>query len=233
MTAGRRRAFVALGLMVASAVGAAAWKPRQVLADQRAKIDLQTLFPVSFGEWKVDTRMPAQLISPDQAAVLNAIYSQTLSRTYVNPKGDRVMLSVAYGGDQSDATRAHRPEVCYPAQGFQILAMNEGHVAAAGQQLEVRRLETRLGARIEPLTYWIVVGEKVAISGTQQKLAQLKYGFAGLIPDGMLVRVSTIDADSRRAFGVQDRFVAELVATLPPQTRSRVVGSGDGRASAS
>lgn len=224
MNPARRRAVVAAGLMAASFAGATAWRPTVHLADQRAKVDLETMFPMAFGDWRVDDRMPVQLISPDAQAVLNKIYNQTLSRTYVNAQGERIMLSVAYGGDQSDGTRAHRPEVCYPAQGFQITASSEGVVRLGNQGLRVRRLQSRLGARLEPISYWITVGERVTLSGTEQKLAQLSYSVRGVIPDGMLVRVSSIDPNAERAFALQDAYIAALSRAIPKGTRAQVLG---------
>ena len=35
------------------------------------------------------------------------------------------MLSLAYGDDQRADLTAHKPEVCYPAQGFQLHANKE------------------------------------------------------------------------------------------------------------
>lgn len=221
----RVRAAVVAALMAVSFAGAAAWRPTSRLADTRPKVNLELLFPSSFGGWAVDDRMPVQLVSPDTAALLNKIYNQTLSRTYVNPKGERIMLSVAYGGDQSDATRAHRPEVCYPAQGFQVLSSSTGFVALGSHPLRVRRLVTQLGSRVEPITYWITVGDQVVISGTEQKLAQLTYGFRGTVADGMLVRVSSIDSDKDRALRLQEAFLLALSKSLNPGVRSQILGS--------
>lgn len=220
----RLRSLIAMVLMALAFVAAWAWKPTAHLTDMRPKLDLEALFPKSFGEWTMDARGPVQLISPDQAAVLNQIYNQTLSRTYVNARGDRVMLSVAYGGDQSDGTRAHRPEVCYPAQGFQIIADQTASVEVVTHSVPARQLVAKQGGRIEPITYWVTVGDRVALSGTQQKLAQLSYSVRGVIPDGMLVRVSTIDPDSRRAYGVQQRFLDGLATALTGDSRARVFG---------
>jgi EpsI family protein len=221
----RRIAAVAVfALMISAFAGAHVWTPTQHMADMRAKVELQTLFPKAFGEWQVDERMPVQLISPDQAAVLNRIYNQTLSRTYVNPQGERIMLSVAYGGDQSDGTRAHRPEVCYPAQGFQITENRKAKLALGTQQIDVRVLMSRLGGRLEPITYWVVVGGEIATSGVGQKLAQLRYGLRGIVPDGMLVRISSIDADMTRGNALQGRFAGELAAAMPAAARSQVFG---------
>lgn len=226
MNAVRWKAAIVMVAMLCAAIASEFLRPTKHLADLRPKQTLEQLFPTRFGNWVVDDRMPVQLVSPDQAALLNAIYNETLSRTYVNPAGDRVMLSVAYGGDQSDGTRAHRPDVCYPAQGFQITASSRNVLEVPGASLNVQRLVAKLGGRIEPITYWIVVGDRTVISGTEQKLAQLRYGLRGVVPDGMLVRVSTIDGDTNRAFSVQNGFVVELLKSLPPASVDRVRGAG-------
>lgn len=225
MIASRIKAATVVLLMLAAFAGAKALRPTVHLSDTLPKIELETIFPKSIGPWIVDTRMPVQLVSPDTAALLSKIYNQTLSRTYVNAKGDRIMLSVAYGGDQSDGTRAHRPEVCYPAQGFAVNSMVEARSTATGRALPVRRLVAALGNRIEPITYWVVVGDAVALSGSEQKMAQLRYSLKGIIPDGLLMRVSTIDANAAKAFALHEQFLADLHQALAPDWRSRVFGS--------
>lgn len=224
MTAARIKAVIVFVLAVAAFAGAHAWRPTERLSDSRPKVDLETLFPKAVGAWRVDDRMPVQLVSPDQQAVLDKIYNQTLSRAYVNPQGERIMLSVAYGGDQSDGTRAHRPEVCYPAQGFQIDASQDTALGIGDHSLRVRQLASRLGVRVEPITYWIIVGERVTLSGTEQKLAQLAYSTRGVVPDGMLVRVSSIDADLQRGHGVQGQFISDLAGAISGGDRARVFG---------
>lgn len=225
MTAVRIKALVALVLMVCAFSGALAWRPTLHLADQRPRIDLESMFPRAFGEWVIDDRMPVQLVSPDTQALLSKIYNQTLSRTYINRTGDRIMLSVAYGGDQSDATRAHRPEVCYPAQGFQLLSNEKGTLTTPLRALPVRHLVAKMGGRVEPITYWIVVGDRVALSGTEQKLAQLSYSVRGVVPDGMLIRLSNISNDSAAAYGVHQRFMADMARAIHPDLLAQVLGS--------
>lgn len=222
----RVNGLIALLLMVAAMVGALAWKPTRHLTDQVGRIDLESVFPKQFGAWRVDERMPVQLVSPDLQAKLNELYNQTLSRTYVNAQGQRIMLSVAYGGDQSDGTRAHLPEVCYPAQGFVIADKSVGTVPTPGHDIRVRRMVARLGGRVEPITYWLIVGNRVAVSGTEMKLAQLTYSSLGVIPDGMLVRVSSIDNDPAAAYALHASFVAALTAAIAPAALARVTGAG-------
>lgn len=226
MNTNRRNAIVAAVLMGAAFGGAAAWRPSRKLADSRPKVDLEAMFPRQFGAWFIDERMPVQLVSPDQQAVLDAIYNQTLSRTYVNREtGDRIMLSVAYGGDQSDATRAHRPEVCYPAQGFQTRSGRNADLPLGANTMRVRQLVAQLGGRVEPITYWITVGDRTTTTGTQQKLAQLAYSTRGIVPDGMLVRVSNIAGEAEAAYAVHARFVGEMAAAMQPSVRPQVFGA--------
>ena len=225
MTITRIQAFIAFVLMACAVAGAHLWRPTAHLADTRAKVDLEQMFPAAFGDWKVDTSLPVQLVAPDMQQFLAKIYSQTLSRTYINNQGQRIMLSVAYGGDQSDATRAHRPEVCYPAQGFQIIANQTGVVDTASHPLRVRQLVARAGSRTEPISYWVTVGDRTALSGTEQKLAQLSYSSRGIIPDGMLVRVSNIDNNAEAGYALHAGFITQMTRAMPQPVRDRIVGA--------
>ena len=119
MNGSRRKAIVVLAGMGAAAALAKVGVPTKKIADTW-ETDLEKMFPTQFGDWQVDRSMPVILPAPDVQAKLDAIYNQVLARTYVNVRtGERVMLSVAYGGDQSDGMSVHLPEVCYPAQGFE------------------------------------------------------------------------------------------------------------------
>lgn len=224
LTPVRLRALLAALLLVSASGLAHVTRPTVHIADQHAKVELETLFPKTFGEWRLDPNLPVSIVSPDVEAMLKSLYAQTLSRTYIGPRGERIMLSIAYGGDQSDATRAHRPDVCYPAQGFDIVSASYNNIDVGGGQLPVRHMFAKLGQRYEPVTFWFVVGERVAVSGQQQKLAQLSYGLRGLIPDGMLVRVSSINPDADAGYRDQARFIADMRAAMPQPSRLRVFG---------
>lgn len=220
----RRRALLVAAVMLAGSGLAVALRPTRHMSDEIGFPDLEEIFPSSFGDWRVDTTLPVILPAPDVQAQLDKIYNQVLARTYVNAKGERVMLSVAYGGDQSDATSAHRPEVCYPAQGFAISQNFSSSVRIAGREIPVRRLMSQMSGRHEPITYWIVVGDEVVTSGIGQKLAQMRFGLRKVIADGLLVRVSTIDADMERGHRVQSEFLAALGPELDSRFAARVLG---------
>lgn len=225
LTSVRVRALFAALLLVSASGLAHVTRPTIHFADQRGKVDIEQIFPKAFGGWHVDTNVPVSIVSPDMEAMLKSLYAQTISRTYIGPTGERIMLSVAYGGDQSDATRAHRPDVCYPAQGFDILSNVDARIDVGQAELPVRHMLAKQGQRIEPVTFWFVVGEYTAVSGQQQKIAQLRYGVRGVIPDGMLVRVSSINPDAVAAYQDQARFIADLRASLPQPSKLRVFGA--------
>lgn len=229
----RRLALSAiLGVAMAgtSAVtGALTPKPRAPLPHEQFSLD--AMIPARFGEWVLDPSVVPLTPDPEQQRVLEKIYDQTLSRTYINPAGQRVMLSIAYGGDQSKSLQLHLPEVCYVAQGFAMVRDDEGSLPTRYGEVPVKRLVARLNERNEPITYWITIGDKATRSGIQQKLRRLAYGLSGEIPDGMLVRVSTISRDADGAYGVQDRFVAEMLGALTPKDRAHLIG-GDAKAAA-
>ena len=219
------RNFVLMALMVAAAVLAPQLRATTSMADQRPPIDLENMVPRQFGEWREQTGLAVQLVDPEMQANVNRLYSQTLSRTYVNPEGYRIMLSIAYGKDQSDALQVHKPEICYPAQGFQLQTKERFLLEMPERSFPATRLMTALGQRFEPVTYWIVLGDDVTRGGVDKKLKEMRYSLLEhTMPDGMLVRVSSIDRDAQKAFDLQRTFATALVGAISPENRSRFAG---------
>jgi EpsI family protein len=107
-------------LMCGAAIAGVAARPSAKAADRGNAIVLETAVPRGFGEWTELLDQKAQVVNPQTEELLRQLYSQVLSRTYVNKDGYRIMLSMAYGDDQRGGLQAHRPEVCYPAQGFKL-----------------------------------------------------------------------------------------------------------------
>lgn len=222
-----RRYIASLVLGVSMALTSAltgALTPKMHVAAAEQHFNLDAMIPTSFGGWKLDENVIPLKPNPEQEAMLEHIYDQTLARTYVDKDGNRVMLSIAYGGDQSKALQLHLPEVCYVAQGFTMLKEKPDELATRFGTLPVKRLVARQERRNEPITYWITIGDKAVMSGIQQKLQRLAYGLSGKIPDGMLVRVSTIQADENQAYKVQDRFVTDMLDVMAPKDRARLLG---------
>lgn len=219
------KSFVLLALMLASAAAASFMRPTASLADQRPPIELDTMIPARFGEWREQLQAPVHIVDPEQQATIDRIYSKTISRSYINASGYRIMLVIAYGKDQSDALSLHKPEVCYPAQGFKLLEQQNERLDMPDRSIDARRLVTHLGQRFEPVTYWTVIGDHVTRGGVDKKLAEMRYGLSGTVPDGMLVRVSSIDRDAAQAHRIQAEFATALIGSIAPENRARFSGS--------
>jgi EpsI family protein len=114
--------------------------------------------------------------------------------------------------------------VCYAAQGFDVVRNMVGELVTNYGTLPIKRLVAKQGPRNEPITYWMTVGDRATLSGLRQKLAQIRYGMTGKIPDGILVRVSSIGVDAKQSYAVQDRFINGLLGEMKDGDRVRVIG---------
>jgi len=211
-------------LMCAASVTAYVVKPKLRTVSSAPAIQLESAIPRQFGAWREEPTRVLQVVNPQTQALLDKLYSQTLTRTYVDDRGYRVMLSLAYGDDQRGGLQAHKPEVCYPAQGFNMRGNVPSQLSTPFGSVPVRRLDTQLGARLEPVTYWFAFGDQVVSGRFEQRLAELRLGLAGRVPHGLLFRVSSIDADTQAAYREQDRFVNELLVAMSVRDRGRVIG---------
>jgi len=221
----RRRALIAATAMVAASAAGALARPKTQVAEFGPKISLPEIFPDHFPAWTVDTSIVPLQPSAQLQKVIEETYDQTLARTYRNTDGYRIMLSVAYGGRQVEGMNTHRPEVCYPAQGLSIRKSTwRDEIDLEPGRLPIRRLVAGNGPRNEPISYWLVVGRHITDFGLPHKIATLKYGLTGRIPDGMLVRVSSIDDDDTRSFAQQDVFLRHLMAAVAPVHRKHLLG---------
>jgi EpsI family protein len=211
--------------MFLSMVLAIVVKPTDKVADHQEKFNLETMIPKQFGDWVVDNGLESLLVSPDKRLLVNKIYNQTLSRTYVRKDGQRVMLSIAYGSDQSDSMQVHKPETCYTAQGFQVVKQIDIALNVNGNSVKAKQLVAVKGDRIEPITYWIRVGNETVLGNLSQKIAQLKYTLTGYIPDGLLFRVSSIQSDELQAYDIHKMFIDDLFRVLDKDDQIKLNGT--------
>lgn len=219
-----RTAVVMLVLMVLVAFASMALRPPTRAADATPKYKLEEIVPRQFGEWREIPPTTSQVINPGTQQLLDQLYSQMLMRTYVHSSGYRVMLSLAYGDDQRGNLQAHMPDVCYPAQGFKLEERSESTLPTAFGEIQTRRISTRNQMRAEPVTYWYIVGDTLTRNRIEQRLVEIKMGFSGEPPDGLLFRVSSIDDQPVRAYGLHDQFVQDLLKAIPARDRARLAG---------
>ena len=214
-------------LMCCASLAGFAVRPEAKAADTGKAMSLETLVPKAFGEWTAMPSQTAQVVNPQTKELLDKLYSQLLSRTYVNKQGYQIMLSMAYGDDQRGGLQAHRPEVCYPAQGFKVGKLEAGALRTAYGNIDVRRLTTSYGTRNEPVTYWITVGDQVIKTALDRRIAEIRLGLTGQVPDGLLFRISSIDNEADRGFEMQQKFTADMMSALPAAARKQLSGLSD------
>ncbi len=228
MMLGTQINYFVIGLLIITASVAGNFlKPTAKLADSRPAMNLEKTIPEQFGQWHKDPVELEMIISPERKELIANIYNQTLTRAYLDGHGARIMLSIAYGGDPSTKEmRIHRPETCYSAQGFQVDKQFLDTLTTKFGTIPIKRLIAVQGNRNEPITYWVTLGDKaVVLKGLQQKLAQLRYGLTGKVPDGMLVRVSSISRDEKVSYQMQDNFVREMLSVMSKEDRTRIAGN--------
>ena len=88
----------------------------------------------------------------------------------------------------------------------------------------MRRLTTNKGLHREPVTYWVIMGDRVVRTDFERQMVRLRLGLTGQIPSRVVFRVSSIDQDAAHAFKVQQQFVATMMAAVPPDVRRRLSG---------
>lgn len=220
-----RRSVVLGGLMLATSLGASLAMPKPQVTSKSQIPDLERMIPDTFAGWEIDRTIVPLAVSPEVAQMLGTLYDVTVSRTYVNREGQRIMLSIAYGANQSRALQLHKPEVCYSAQGFRLSGVEKGTWRLPGMVIPTMHLVGTLGGRVEPVTYWMRIGDDIARGWLEQNMVRLKYGTRGTIPDGVLFRISSISTKPQDAYEMQRGFVQDLVAAMTPTARNMFMGA--------
>lgn len=222
--------FITAGLtaaMIATSIVAPMFVPTKMLADIHGPVNVQEIIPVSFGGWRmIDDGKHGSIVSPQVEQMLSEIYDGTLTRTYRNNSGKTVMLSIAYGGNQNRELQLHRPEVCYAAQGFKVKNIVKDAMKIPGVgEIQVKHMLAVNGPRVEPVTYWMRVGDYVLSSGLEQALTRYRYGLTGYIADGLLVRISSIDSNEEAAYELHREFARDMLGSIAASDLHDMIGS--------
>jgi EpsI family protein len=210
--------------MLGTAILAVVLAPRQ-LPQGFVSIHVAKIIPRHFGTWSyvpgIGLITPAAAEEGDVDPKLTALslYTQIVGRGYQDADGNIVMLMVAYGPVQDFRLKAHFPELCYIAAGFRISNKSEATMPYRDgvPPLRVTRLTAERGSRLEPISYWMRVGEQISRGVVDRQIIRLKYGLKGVVPDGVLIRVSTTGLAPEESFKLQRQFIRDLLAAIPPE----------------
>jgi EpsI family protein len=220
-----RRDFLIGGASIAAAGVAYARTPRNRMS-LLGKGQIATLLPKQFGEWH-EVPSDALVVPQSDESLAAKLYSQNLAGYYESAEtGDGVMMLIAYGDTQSDQLQLHRPEVCYPAFGFNVVRTVPAAITiASGVAVPARSLTAASPSRTEQIAYWTRIGEYLPQTGSDQRMAKLNSAFDGLIPDGVLVRLSNLVPDADAALALNQRFASAMLAAVAPKNRAALIGT--------
>jgi EpsI family protein len=218
--------------MISTALGVEWLQPQaQPLTDHQS---LAQSIPAQFGDWK-EVSGVADQIDPGKGTAdepnMDRPYDDVLMRTYQNSRGDVVLLALAYGRNQRQEVKIHRPDVCYTAQGFQLVKRSSMALPMSGTEgapIQGMRMLVKAPGRVEAVSYWIRIGDLYSRSAWQTRTHIFTEGLHGRVVDGILVRVSQVVPDAASAttqrFALQEDFLAQLVHALPADARGLLIG---------
>lgn len=180
---------------------------------------LATSVPTRFGDWTELPNASAQAelsTAEDGGRSLEQPYDDVLMRTYVNRDGVQVMLALAYAKEQRQDVKLHLPEICYPAQGYKVIALSPATLAVTSSgALPGKHMLASSQNRLEAVTYWTRISDAYPQGGFDMRMKIFRDGLAGKVADGILVRASTLvrdQSETAAAYAVQQDFLRQLVA---------------------
>lgn len=231
MTYAFRKNYIVAVAMIAAAFFAVVLTPR---ANENAEIpDFEVMIPKEFGEWRmVDTPISQANLVPQGGEDELFPYDAVLMRAYRNYQGNVKLLAIAYTKSQKQERKIHRPELCYYSQGYYVQQVTSERRDVAGQQIYLHRLLARQRSRIEPLTYWIRLGDRTVAGPWDMRAQILWQGLKGEVVDGLLFRVSSligIGTDTNTLYTLDDQFIHKLLEAIKPEQRTVLTGGSGTR----
>ena len=225
--------------MIATAFGVELLQPKPLPIGAHAS--LADSIPSQFGDWK-EVAYAADQVDPGKGAAdepnMDRPYDDVLMRAYANSQGEVVLLALAYGRNQRQEVKIHRPDVCYTAQGFQLLERNSVALpvnGTSGVQVQGMRMLVKAPGRVEAVSYWIRIGDVFTDNAWSIRYHIFLQGMQGRAVDGVLVRASQIvygpvsksrtgATASAERYRVQEAFLSDLVRALPAPARHLLLG---------
>jgi EpsI family protein len=177
----------------------------------------------------VDTLFNGSYVAASVHTDLAQPYNELVQRTYKDSGRESIMLVLAWGQEQKQEVKVHNPELCYKANGFQILRRQTSPLqitTRAGGAVIAKHMLTQDMQGYEAVTYWVRVGDSYSESSLQTRISIIEHGLRGEIPDGILVRASQRIATPDLAdasYQKTQQFLEALYAGLPADTQAYLV----------
>lgn len=220
-TLDRRKVVLGLGLAAASGIAQARLP---VPVAPRIKDDrFRAMIPTRIGAFSFNTE--SGLVLPPSDALSDRLYDNLVTRTYADASGQVVMLLIAYNNKQDGVLQIHRPEICYPAGGYQLTPVEPIDVPILGSTALPSQIFTATSeARNEVVLYWTRVGNDFPRRWIEQRWAVAEANLRGVVPDGVMVRVSAIGKDASDTSPLLTGFIRDMYRASDERARKLLFG---------
>lgn len=191
--------------------------------DRLTQDELSAAIPQRVGDYRFATS--SGLVLPPRDELSDRLYDEVLTRVYVAPGKLPIMALLAYGSVQNLSLELHRPDECYPQQGFTITQPETLLLTVAGHKIPASVLTaTRANGYVEQVVFWSRIGTQFPTDRASQSWLVARENFAGRMPDGLLVRLSVPTSERAPAVVAAEAFLHDLDRALPPLGRRIVFG---------
>lgn len=223
LTAGTlSRRNMMLGLALASASAVAFARQPAVANPVIPENIFEGWVPKRFGDWEEISQSGVILPPPD--ALSDRLYDNLVTRVFVAPDQPAVMMLLAYNNAQDGVLQVHRPEFCYPVGGFELTPTRDITLEANGHAIPANFFTATAPNRVEQVAYFTRLGAAYPRKWSEQRIAVMRSNLAGEIPDGMMMRVSTLGAEAREAQGLLSGFTRKFIESSNPKMQRLLLG---------
>lgn len=217
-----RRDLLAGTLLVGITAASQGLKPARIY-DRLTQDELSAAIPQQVGDYRFATS--SGLVLPPRDELSDRLYDQVLTRVYVAPGKLPIMALLAYGSVQNLSLELHRPDECYPQQGFTITQPEALLLSVGGRTIPASVLTaTRANGYVEQVVFWSRIGTQFPPDRDSQSWLVARENFAGRMPDGLLVRLSVPTGERAVAVAAAKDFLDDLDRALSPVGRRIVFG---------
>lgn len=222
LTMPSRRDFLVGTAVIGVAAASVAFTPKRVFRKLTAE-ELANAIPENIGNYT--SSATSGLIAPATDELSERLYDETLMRIYVAPDQVPILALFAYGSVQNLSLELHRPEECYPQQGFTLSNTQLMPLTLEGHEIPATSLTaSRKDGYVEQMIYWSRIGTHFPATKNGQSLVVTRENLAGRMPDGILVRLSMPVKDRELGLRAGQSFQKEMADSLPDLGRKIVFG---------
>jgi EpsI family protein len=218
-----RRELLIGGTLAGAALAAGALRFGSGAAVTHVQGQLDQLVPGRLGDWAQASF--ASVLIPVGETAEERTYDDLITRFYQHPDGTGIMLLIAYSASQAGETALHRPEVCYPAAGFDLSRAPDTWLSYPPLRIAAATMTAVAPGRMEQLLYWSRVGHAFPTTSLDQRLTVLRQSLSGRLPDGALVRMSIISEDRTGALLRLKSFAGTLLNAGGADLRRLLIGT--------